>query len=85
MTRNRAPRTPYTRRRTDLSRAELEEACAAVYALWDAGWDAHVIGRRTGLARKTVEALIRGVARKMSRRTYEAAVRLYEQEFIHGS
>lgn len=85
MARNRSPRTPYTKRTRDVSRCEFEEACAYILALWDTTGDIRWIGQRTGLAWKTVEALVQGVARKMSRRTYEAAKALYEEEFINGS
>lgn len=85
MARNRSPRTPYTKRVRDVSRDEFQEACAYILAFWDAGASPGWIGRRTGLSWKTVESLVHGVGRKMSRRTYEAAVRLYEEEFINGN
>lgn len=84
MARNRSPRTPYTRRVADTTRNEREEAYACIYALWDAGASPQWLARRTGLAGKTVEAMLRGVQRKLGRRAYDAVVSLYEQEFING-
>ena len=82
---NRSPRTPYTRRVTDTTRDEREEAYAAILALWDAGASPQWLARRTGLALKTVDTMLRGVQRKLGRRAYDAVVRLYEEEFINGS
>ena len=85
MARNRSPRTPYTKRPTDTTRDEREEAYAYLLAFWDVGFSPQYIGRATGLAGKTVDAILRGVQRKLGRRAYEAIRRLYEEEFINGS
>lgn len=84
MARNRSPRTPYTRRVAETTRDEREEAYAYLLAFWDAGVSPQRIGRATGLAGKTVDAILRGVQRKLGRRAYDAIVSLYEREFING-